>query len=197
MLHIPALDLKSIRDDIACPADSDLKAGVLTILLSLLEGYQSVQDAVKEVNTLYSTKQPCSTKQPWHYGTEAYDTEAYDMEAYDTEAYDTEAYDTEAYDTVDFLWTLWGAMFSIVRILPYNHPKQELFVEFLVLLRRGVMGTATVWGVCVPYFSSSHLLKFMVRLIKNLFQAEMRIWRDLPLLGPCLREEWGCTFILS
>ncbi|KAN0070846.1 Protein of unknown function (DUF3632) domain containing protein [Elaphomyces granulatus] len=124
-----------------------------------------------------AVEMPCSTKQPWHYGTEAYDTEAYDTEAYDTEVYDTEAYDTEAYDTeaydtedydtVDFLWTLWGAMFSIVRILPYNHPKQELFVEFLVLLRRGVMGTATVWG------------------------AEMRIWRDLPLLGPCLREEWG------
>jgi hypothetical protein len=129
------LDLKSIRDDIACP-DSDLKASVLAIFLSLLEGYQSIQDAVKEINTLYPTKQP------WHDG-------------------------TETYDTTDFFWALWRAMFSIVRILPYNHPKQELLVEFLVTLSREVMGTATVWG------------------------AEMRIWRDLPLLGPCLREEWG------
>src|SRR5712664_2425387 len=119
------LDLKSIRDNIARP-DSGLEAGFLTILLSLLEGHQSIQDAVKEINALYPTMLP------WHYG-------------------------TGTYVTVDFFWTFWGAIFEIVRILPYNHPKQELLIGFIMLLRRRVMGSAPVWGVCVPCFSSSHL----------------------------------------
>ena len=49
------------------------------------------------------------------------------------------------YDVQTFLWTLWGLLFRIVQMIPYNHPKQELLVNFLKTLRRKKVGTATLY----------------------------------------------------
>jgi hypothetical protein len=41
-----------------------------------------------------------------------------------------------------FFWALWMSLFAIVRKIPYNHPKQELLVVFVIKLSHKEMGTA-------------------------------------------------------
>jgi len=52
-------------------------------------------------------------------------------------------------------------------MIPYSHPKQELLVNFVKTLQKNKVGVATIWF------------------------AEMQIWGDLPMLFPCLRDEWN------
>jgi hypothetical protein len=47
---------------------------------------------------------------------------------------DSDSYDPKAYDAELFFWMLWGLLLVIVRMIPYNHPKQELLVKFLKTL---------------------------------------------------------------
>ena len=72
--------------------------------------------------------------------------------------------DPMVYDVQTFLWKLWSLLFRIVQMIPYNHPKQELLVNFLKTLRRKKVGTASVWGVRVL-----SLHKVMIKLIQILF----------------------------
>jgi hypothetical protein len=60
------------------------------------------------------------------------------------------------YDEEDFILMLWDMLLQIVQIIPYNYPNQELVIHFLMILRRRATRTATIWGVCVPYFLPSH-----------------------------------------
>jgi hypothetical protein len=64
--------------------------------------------------------------------------------------------DPMVYDVETFLWQLWGLLFTIVQMIPYNHPKQELLVNFLETLRKKKVGTVTLWGVRVPSFTQDH-----------------------------------------
>ncbi|KAN0076412.1 hypothetical protein V8E54_006554 [Elaphomyces granulatus] len=68
--------------------------------------------------------------------------------------------DPEGYGAETFLGLLWSFLFRIVRMIPY---RQELLINFLKTLGRKKVGTVT-WKV--------------------------RIWGDLPILNPSLRDEW-------
>ena len=37
--------------------------------------------------------------------------------------------DPMVYDVQTFLWKLWGLLFKIVQMIPYNHPKQERYIQ--------------------------------------------------------------------
>ena len=60
----------------------------------------------------------------------------------------------EAYDSQTFFWILWALLFKIARAIPYNHPKQELLVKFLMTLREK-KEIATIWLVRVSHFLPS------------------------------------------
>jgi hypothetical protein len=51
----------------------------------------------------------------------------------------------DAYDAVTFLFLLWNLLGETARMIPYNHPKQELLVNFLKTLRRKKVGNAAIW----------------------------------------------------
>ncbi|KAN0070952.1 hypothetical protein V8E54_011117 [Elaphomyces granulatus] len=43
--------------------------------------------------------------------------------------------DPMVYDVETFHWQLWGLLFMIVQMIPYNHPKQELLVNLTQLFK--------------------------------------------------------------
>ncbi|RSL46435.1 hypothetical protein CEP54_013856 [Fusarium duplospermum] len=66
-----------------------------------------------------------------------------------------------------FLTTLWEMLLCVVRIVPYNHPGQDLIVSVLETLRLRAKTTVNLWG------------------------KERRLWRDFPLLSSYIREAWS------
>jgi hypothetical protein len=65
-------------------------------------------------------------------------------------AYDAETYDAET----GFFWVLWSLLLMIVRMIPYNHPKQELLVKFL---RKESRNCYYMDGTCFfPHTGSSY-----------------------------------------
>ncbi|RSL96050.1 hypothetical protein CDV31_013609 [Fusarium ambrosium] len=66
-----------------------------------------------------------------------------------------------------FLTTMWEILLCVVRIVPYNHPGQDRIVSVLETLRLRAKTTVHLWG------------------------KERRLWRDFPLLSPCIREAWS------
>jgi hypothetical protein len=95
-----------------------------------------MQYAVEEINEL------CPITQPHYY--------------YDTDELCPTTQPCYVYDEEDFILMLWDMLLQIVQIIPYNCPNQELVIHFLMTLRRRATRTATIWGVCVPYFLPSH-----------------------------------------
>jgi hypothetical protein len=120
------LDMRSIQNDIE--AFPGLRSTVLTILLTLLQSERGKEDRSIQ-NAMKEIIEIYPTTKPSYYA---------------------------GNDVEIFFWELWGALFRIVHTIPYNDPKQELFINLLLKLRRRVTGTATVLGVCVPYFPPSH-----------------------------------------
>jgi hypothetical protein len=156
------LDFSSIYDGIqgSCPG---LQSNILDVIVLLLQSVnkdnqtQSIHNAVRGITELYLRVKPYISNPDWEVRSE-------DVEDYDVE---------DMYDAEDFLWILWEVLLDIVVMIPYNHPNQELLVNFLKVLRRKKVGIVTSWLVRVPYLLPSHkiigIFKFMVELIQNLF----------------------------
>jgi hypothetical protein len=112
--------LKSIK------AFSSDDSEVLAILVFLVESFnvnsQIIQDAVDGIDRLFSkTLEPYQSTTTW-YGNDDPGAEG-------------------------FLWMLWGVLLDVARKVPYNHPKQEVLVDFLKRLHQKEAGTIRIWGV--------------------------------------------------
>jgi hypothetical protein len=62
----------------------------------------------------------------------------------------------EANEVDDFFWIFYPLLFIIAERIPYNHPKQERLIKFLITLRKTANGSLTMGEVCVSYFFPSH-----------------------------------------
>ncbi|GIK00107.1 hypothetical protein Aspvir_004123 [Aspergillus viridinutans] len=66
----------------------------------------------------------------------------------------------------DFLWSTWGTIIKIAKQIDDNHPSQDRLVDVIHALTELPPTTVSIWG------------------------SENRLWKDLPILGPSLRESW-------
>ncbi|KAB8067133.1 hypothetical protein BDV29DRAFT_200699 [Aspergillus leporis] len=67
-----------------------------------------------------------------------------------------------------FLWSTWGIFIHIAKQIPHDHPWQDRLVELIRALTLIVPMTVEIWG------------------------KPRRVWTDLPILGPSMREAWVC-----
>ncbi|KAB8235887.1 DUF3632 domain-containing protein [Aspergillus alliaceus] len=66
----------------------------------------------------------------------------------------------------EFLWQVWDAFIRLARQVPHAHPFQDRIVDLVEALTRLPPLSIEVW------------------------QSTIRLWADLPLLGPSMREAW-------
>ncbi|GAQ09484.1 hypothetical protein ALT_6805 [Aspergillus lentulus] len=66
----------------------------------------------------------------------------------------------------DFLWYTWGTIIKVAKQIPHNHPSQDRLVDLIHALTELPPTTVSIWG------------------------SENYLWKDLPMLGPSLRESW-------
>ncbi|BCR90237.1 DUF3632 domain-containing protein [Aspergillus chevalieri] len=78
--------------------------------------------------------------------------------------------DEEKEDPGSFLWHLWGRFHRTAQQIPHAHPAQDKLAALIKCLRSFPSRTPVV------YLSS--------------WDAEYKLWEDLPLLGPTFQEEW-------
>ena len=155
--ELQPLDFSSVKDKIigACP---DLQSDILDVLVFLVQSANEdnqnkiIHDALEKLTKLYLRAQPFPDRPNGEVdgGPKAYDAEL-------------------------FFWVLWGLVLMIVRMMPYNHPKQELLVKFLMTLHRKKVGTTTIWNVRIHvymfiiFWILPTIFKFTMRLIQILF----------------------------
>ncbi|RLL96285.1 hypothetical protein CFD26_106374 [Aspergillus turcosus] len=73
-------------------------------------------------------------------------------------------------DLEDFLWSTWGTIIQIAKQIPHDHPSQDRLVDLIHALAELPPTTVSIWN------------------------SETRLWKDLPILGPSLREAWNRTY---
>ncbi|KAA8647173.1 hypothetical protein EYZ11_003851 [Aspergillus tanneri] len=69
-------------------------------------------------------------------------------------------------DLEEFLWQTWDAFISVARQVPHDHPFQDRMVDLV------------------------EALTLLPPLNVEIWQTNTRLWTDLPLLGPSMREAW-------
>lgn len=85
--------------------------------------------------------------------------------------------DEEKEDPGSFLWHLWGRFHRTAQQIPHAHPAQDKLAALIKCLRSFPSRTPVV------YLSS--------------WDAEYKLWEDLPLLGPTFQEEWDGPYPLT
>jgi hypothetical protein len=88
----------------------------------------------------------------------------------------------------DELWTFWGVVIAVVSYIPADEDAERRHRRLVDLVRqlRGLSsGTVSIWvcSLCLvlfPGFASDKVPKGNTQ----------RLWEDLPLMGPVLRERW-------
>ncbi|KAE8423833.1 hypothetical protein BDV36DRAFT_289930 [Aspergillus pseudocaelatus] len=66
----------------------------------------------------------------------------------------------------EFLWLVWDAFIRLARQVPHAHPFQDRMVDLV------------------------EALTLLPPLSVEVWQSTIRLWADLPLLGPSMREAW-------
>ncbi|KAI9151755.1 hypothetical protein HJFPF1_08965 [Paramyrothecium foliicola] len=72
-----------------------------------------------------------------------------------------------AEDVEAYLWTLWTLYLNVAKKVPANDVRQQLLVTVVKKLKAKDRETLSLWG------------------------NDTKIWSDLPMLGPCMREAWN------
>lgn len=67
----------------------------------------------------------------------------------------------------DLLWSLWNFVIAAARLVPAGDARLQLLSDALAALKGREREDAKVWG------------------------QDCRMWADLGLLGPCMREAWN------
>ncbi|KAF5857335.1 hypothetical protein ETB97_005950 [Aspergillus alliaceus] len=73
---------------------------------------------------------------------------------------------SEKLDLETFLWQVWDIFIQVARRIPHNHPFQDHMANLV------------------------ESLASLPPLTVNIWQTSTRLWTDLPLLGPSMREAW-------
>ncbi|KAF4504763.1 hypothetical protein G6O67_008172 [Ophiocordyceps sinensis] len=77
-------------------------------------------------------------------------------------------YQAEEPDAVeDFLWSLWVLLIATVKNVPADDARQQLLVETVAQLTKKRDTPVSLWG------------------------QETKVWSELPMLGPCMRDAWN------
>ncbi|KAI9934108.1 hypothetical protein AWENTII_000474 [Aspergillus wentii] len=66
-----------------------------------------------------------------------------------------------------FMWGIWSYFITLAKQIPYDHPSQDRLVAVVYALSELPSTTVDIW------------------------ESDVRIWTDLPILGPCMREAWN------
>ncbi|KAJ5444517.1 uncharacterized protein N7458_008389 [Penicillium daleae] len=69
-----------------------------------------------------------------------------------------------AKDPDAFLWSLWGLIIQVMRLVPPQHPGQTRMMSFMQSLGKLPSRTLDIWG------------------------SDQKLWSDFPILRPCLRD---------
>ncbi|RDA93915.1 hypothetical protein CP533_4507 [Ophiocordyceps camponoti-saundersi (nom. inval.)] len=67
----------------------------------------------------------------------------------------------------DFLWSLWSLLVGTVKKIPAEDGRQKLLVDVVASLRLRRDQEVELWG------------------------QKTRVWTELPMLGPCMRDAWN------
>ncbi|RDA82996.1 hypothetical protein CP532_2419 [Ophiocordyceps camponoti-leonardi (nom. inval.)] len=67
----------------------------------------------------------------------------------------------------DFLWSLWSLLVGTVKKIPADDGRQKLLVDVVAGLRQRRDQEVELWG------------------------QKTRVWTELPMLGPCMRDAWN------
>ncbi|PHH74198.1 hypothetical protein CDD80_3246 [Ophiocordyceps camponoti-rufipedis] len=67
----------------------------------------------------------------------------------------------------DFLWSLWSLLVGTVKKIPAHDARQKLLVDIVARLRDSRDDEVELWG------------------------QKTRVWSELPMLGPCMRDAWN------
>ncbi|CEJ53947.1 hypothetical protein PMG11_00278 [Penicillium brasilianum] len=72
--------------------------------------------------------------------------------------------DENTADPEAFLWSLWGLIIQVMRLVHPQHPGQIRMISFMQALGKFPTRTLDIWG------------------------SEQKLWSDFPILRPCLRD---------
>ena len=71
-------------------------------------------------------------------------------------------------DAEDFLWSLWSLLVSVAKKIPAHDARQQLLVTMIEKLKSKRDDQVQMWG------------------------QTTRVWTELPMLGPVMRDSWNC-----
>jgi hypothetical protein len=71
----------------------------------------------------------------------------------------------------DFLWSFWTLLVAVAKKIPADDPRMQLLVLTIQKLKARRDDEVEMWG------------------------QKTRVWSELPMLGPVMRDEWNCEFL--
>lgn len=77
-------------------------------------------------------------------------------------------YPTDGSGAEDFLWSFWTLLVGVAKKIPAEDPRQQLLVSTVAKLKTKRDQEVEMWG------------------------QKTRVWSELPMLGPVMRDEWNC-----
>ncbi|KAG6010689.1 hypothetical protein E4U21_005188 [Claviceps maximensis] len=78
-------------------------------------------------------------------------------------------YPSDTLEAEDWLWTFWSIFIGVARLIPADDERQELLVLTLAKLKTSRDQEVEMWG------------------------QQTRVWSELPMLGPVMRDSWSLT----
>jgi hypothetical protein len=81
-----------------------------------------------------------------------------------------ELYSAELPAVEDFLWSFWTLLVAVAKKIPADDPRQQLLVLTVGKLTAKRDDEVEMWG------------------------QKTRVWSELPMLGPVMRDEWNRKF---
>ncbi|OAQ73879.1 hypothetical protein VFPPC_15373 [Pochonia chlamydosporia 170] len=78
-------------------------------------------------------------------------------------------YPSDSSAAEDFLWSFWTLIVSVAKKIPADDPRQQLLVTTIAKLKAKRDEEVEMWG------------------------QKTRVWSELPMLGPVMRDEWNLS----
>ena len=74
-------------------------------------------------------------------------------------------------DAENYLWVFFTEFIDVAQELPPSDARQQLLVSILERLKAKKRDSIKIWG------------------------GDCKMWEDLPMFGPCMREAWNCKLL--
>ncbi|KAG5917155.1 hypothetical protein E4U42_007370 [Claviceps africana] len=78
-------------------------------------------------------------------------------------------YPSDSAEAEDWLWTFWSVLVGVARVIPADDERQQLLVLTVAKLKTKRDQEVEMWG------------------------QRTRVWTELPMLGPIMRDAWSLT----